>query len=112
MLAHLMNARVEIVRYGDGAEDDLGRPARAVLSRQADVPARLDQLSSVEGESFTADRWRVELPLDTVIDAGDEVIESGRRFTVDGTPNRLTHPFLPALSRIEAHLNYVGRVDP
>jgi hypothetical protein len=111
MMGLLMNTRGTVVNYSNAGEDELGRPARTETGRTEDVPLRLDQIGSVEGEAFTTDRWRAEAPIDLVIDAGDEILEGGRRFIVEGSPNRMIHPFVPSLARVEVLLTYVGTVD-
>ena len=110
MIQALMDTPVEIVHYGPTGEDDLGRTVRGEVAR-FDTIARLEQRGTVEGEAFVANQWRASLPLGTDIDADDILLEGGREFKVDGTPNIMSIPGFPALDRVEVALTYVGRVD-
>jgi len=110
MINALMNDTVVIVRMGDSTDSEYGRPSRAELSR-ALTRGRIEQRGSREEESFTVDTWRVALPIDSVIDAGDVIEYEGKRFDVISAPDRLTIPGFSGLDRVEVDLRYVGRLD-
>lgn len=74
-------------------------------------PARLELVTPKETASAGAviqDRWRVFLPAGTALTAADEVDCDGRRFQVDGTPNRVFG--FGAEHHVEAWLLYVADV--
>lgn len=107
MIGALMPHTVEVVEYTDAARDELGRRGRVEVARRT-YRALLEQRGTVEDEAFVADAYRLALPPGAVITAGSEVIEGGRRFTVEGSPNRMALPGFPALDRIEVALKLVG----
>jgi hypothetical protein len=110
LITAFMNDDVVIVRLSDGATDEYGRPSRDE-SERLNTRARIEQRSSVEGEAFTTDVWRIALPAGTQIDAGDEVEYSGKRFSVINAPDNLSIPGFPFLDRAEVDLRYVGPID-
>lgn len=111
MIEMLMDSTATIIHYQPGAEDENGRPLKVESGRE-DVPARLEQRVSTEGttQAFTTDRWFAAFPEGTRIEAGDEIISGGRRFSVDGAPNELSIPGFPVLNRTQAELVYTGPV--
>src|SRR4051812_16636233 len=99
---------VSIVHHTSGAGDAYGNAARTA-GTPVSVAARLEQLTSTEttlGQDTVLDRWRLFLPVGTVIGAGDDVTEGGRTFRVDGTPEQVYGP--AAAHHIEAVLVYTG----
>jgi len=105
-----MNDEVVIVRLSDGATDEYGRPSRDEAER-LNSRARIEQRASREGEAFTVDTWRIALPPNTAIDAGDEVEYQGKRYSVLQAPDNLSIPGFSALDRVEVDLRYVGTLD-
>lgn len=80
-------------------------------SGTSSVRGRLELLDPKEADSGPAavrDRWRLFLPAGTAITAADEVWCDGRRFQVDGTPNRVWDR--TAEHHVEVFLFYVGDV--
>ena len=110
MITALMNDSVVIVRLSSGAENEYGRPSRDVAARVSSR-ARIEQRSSREGEAFTVNIWRIALPANTQIDAGDEVEYQGKRFEAINAPDNLSIPGFSALDRVEVDLRYVGPID-
>lgn len=106
----LLPHSVTIVRYDDSTEDAYGNPVRAETGRSTS-PGRLWQVATEEredGENTVVDRWKVFLPAGTALDAGDELLEGGRRFEVLGTPEQVYAA--RTVHHIEAQLRYVGAV--
>lgn len=84
----LLPQTVTVVRYAEASENEYGNPD-LVAEAEVEVRARLEQIASNENdlERRTAvDRWRAFLPVGTDVTAGDELVESGRTFRVEGTP--------------------------
>jgi hypothetical protein len=110
MITALMNDTVTIVRLSDGAIDEYGRPSRDEAAR-VESSARIEQRASRENEAFVIDTWRIALPAQTEIDAGDEVEYQGKRFSVINAPDNLSIPGFSALDRVEVDLKFVGTID-
>jgi len=110
LITALMNDNVVIVRLSDGATDEYGRPSRDEAER-LNSRARIEQRSSQEGEAFTTDVWRIALPANSQIDAGDEIEYQGKRFSVINAPDNLSIQGFPFLDRVETDLRYVGTID-
>lgn len=104
----LLDKRVTLVRFGETGRDRLDRPVLGEVSRTEGVPARLEQQGSVEGEEYVADKWRAFLPADVVLGSGDRLIEGGRTYAVDGSPELVGIPGFPYMSHVVAHLVIVG----
>lgn len=93
-----------------GARDAYGNRTRTT-SEAAEVRARLHPLTTtelVDGRDVVTDLWRLYLPADVVIGAGDEVIQGTRRFLVEGTPAVRWGRGSP--HHVEVSLRYIGDV--
>ena len=110
MITSLMNDTVTIVRLSNGEVDEYGKPSRET-SERLNSRARIEQRGSREGEAYTVDTWRIALPPQTQIDAGDEVEYQGKRFSVINAPDNLSIPGFPFLNRVEVDLRFVGPID-
>jgi hypothetical protein len=90
-LATLLSRRATVYRYGDGATDAHGNPARTLEATDEEVPCALEQIAPVEilvgRESYLATYRAAFLP-GTALDGGDVIEVDGDRYEVIGTPSR------------------------
>lgn len=111
ILNRFLRDEVTVVRYDYGPKNRQGNATR-VKTGQGNYPALLEQESTRElsaDRSTLIDFWQVFLPPDADIDAGDQVLNAGRVFEVEGTPN--THMGIREPSHITARLRYVSEVN-
>jgi hypothetical protein len=100
---------VVVVHKGEGAEDDYGNVTSGETGRDT-YPGRMWQQSGTETNATgtVVDLWHVILPAAAVVDAGDDLEESGRTFTVQGTPERVMGA--TTVHHVEVLARYVGPV--
>lgn len=114
--ADLLPQTLTVVRYTTDGENEYGN-ADLVEDTQVTIRGRLTQGGQNSGGSrendttgaYVVDRWLAYLPADTDIRAGDELLESGRRFRVEGTPRVVYGATEP--HHIEAVLSYTAAVE-
>lgn len=109
-LSQLLPQTVSLVRYTASGEDLYGNPD-VTGTTVATSRARLEQLGSRENDTdrmTVTDQWRVFLPAGTQLRAGDELLEGGRRFRVEGTPEVVYGA--SSAHHVEARLTYAGDV--
>lgn len=108
MIAALMSDPVVIVKRGVTGTDRLGKDVYGDVARINTV-GRLEQVGSVEGEEYVANRWRAYLLVDEDVTALDVIEAQGKRFQLDGEPAVNSIAGFPATDHLLAQLTYVGR---
>ena len=103
----LASTVITIATVGQVSLDRLGKPVLGEVAR-GDVLGRLEQSGSVEGSEYAVGRFIAYLPADAVITSADRVIEGGRTFAVEGSPERRSLPGFLFLDHIQATLNHIG----
>lgn len=108
MIGALMDLRVAIVRVGVTGTDPLGKPITSEISRETDVPARLEQRGTEEGDAYVVNSWQGFLPPGTDVHERDQILHGGRTFEVEGTPSNQRVPGFPSADHVAVALKYVG----
>lgn len=111
MIGNLLGQRVTLVQIGVTGRDPLGKPKTGETSRTSDIPARLEQRGSQEGDAYVVNSWVAYLPAGTEVSERDVLIEGSRRFEVEGTPALNSVPGFPAADHLAVSLKYVGEVS-
>ncbi len=109
MIGSLYDDELTIVTRGETGETNrLGDPVIGNVSSVV-VWGRLEAAGSQEGTEYVAGRWLAYLPEGTVVTSSDIVVDSGgRRFAVEGEPEKHSLPGFPALNHVRAILTSVG----
>ena len=103
----LASTVLTVVTVGQTGLDRLGKPVLGEVAR-GDVLGRLEQSGSVEGSEYVVGKWTAYMPIDTDITSQDRVLEGGRTFAVEGSPQRRTLPGIPFLDHVQVNLNHIG----
>lgn len=110
MIGYLMSETVTVIRRGVQGRDPLGRPT-STESARVNVPGRLEQRGSTEGDAFVVNSFRAYLPVGTEVHERDAVEHLGRLFEVEGTPTVQRIPGFPGADHLDVPLKYVGEVS-
>jgi hypothetical protein len=100
----------EVVNYDDSGSDRFGNPTRVEVGRHL-TRGSLQQRSSIEQPTTgpaTVTVYDLFLPPEEDIDSGDEWVQDGHRYAVDGAP--VASRDSKGIHHIEAVVRYVGTV--